>query len=106
MKHNLTKKDLVLRMCKSTGVSPETAKKALETVLTNIQLSLAHGKHVELRNFGTLEVQVHRSRIGRNPQMPDKAIIIPDRAVVKFRPGQTLKKQLKNINIKDLQMLL
>ncbi|MDR2396914.1 MAG: HU family DNA-binding protein [Puniceicoccales bacterium] len=106
MRPNLTKRDLVLRMCKSTGMDPKEARKALETVLTSIQLALVNGKYVELRNFGTLEVCIHKSRIGRNPQHPNKPIVIPDHAVIKFRPGQSLKKQLKNLNVKDLQRLL
>ena len=106
MKQNLTKRDLVLRISKSTGIAPKDAKKALETVLNSIQLALMNGRHVELRNFGTLELRVHKSRVGRNPQSPRETIVIPDHAVIKFRPGQALKKQLKSLNTKDLKHLM
>ena len=106
MKHNLTKRDLVLRICKSTGIGSGEAKQALETVLNSIQLALMNGRNVELRNFGTLELRIHKSRVGRNPQSPEEPIVIPDHAVIKFRPGQALKKQLKSLNTKDLKRLL
>lgn len=106
MKHQLTKKDLVSRISKATGITPEKSKTAVETVLSSIRLALANGKHIELRGFGSFEIQVHKSRIGRNPQVPEKAIIIPNRAVVKFKPGQELKKQLKSLDVNDLQKLL
>jgi len=56
-----------------------------------------------LRNFGVLEVQIRKQRIGRNPNKPEAEVIIPQRAVVKFKSGKILKQQLKGLNLSQLQ---
>jgi hypothetical protein len=54
-----------------------------------------------LRNFGVLEVQVRKQRIGRNPNKPEAEVVIPERAVVKFKSGKILKQQLKKIDLAE-----
>ena len=61
--------------------------------------ALSQGRHVELRNFGVLEVQVRKSRIGRNPNRPETDVVIPTRAVVKFKAGKILKARLKRLDL-------
>jgi len=58
---------------------------------------------VELRNFGVLEVQVRKARVGRNPNKPETEVIIPQRAVVKFKSGKILKAKLKKLDLGPLQ---
>jgi nucleoid DNA-binding protein len=50
-----------------------------------------------------LEVQVRKQRIGRNPNKPEAEVVIPQRAVVKFKSGKILKQQLKKIDLAKLQ---
>ena len=74
----------------------------MQLTLDIIQKALAEGRNVELRNFGVLEVQVRKSRIGRNPNKPEAEVVIPQRAVVKFKSGKILKQQLKKIDLSQL----
>jgi len=67
-----------------------------------IQKALADGRNVELRNFGVLEVQKRKARIGRNPNKPEAEVVIPERAVVKFKSGKILKQLLKKLDITQL----
>ncbi len=103
MEHSLTKKDLVLHLSKALKLEQKQARAALQIVLNNILEALLAGNNVELRNFGVFEVQIRKSRIGRNPNNPKKDIIIPDRAVIKFKVGKHLKKQLGELDLKSLQ---
>jgi nucleoid DNA-binding protein len=57
---------------------------------------------VELRNFGVLEVQVRKQRVGRNPNKPEATVVIPTRAVVKFKSGKILKQQLSRLDLAKL----
>jgi DNA-binding protein HU-beta/integration host factor subunit alpha len=57
---------------------------------------------VELRNFGVLEVQRRKARIGRNPNKPETEVVIPERAVVKFKSGKILKQLLKKLDVQAL----
>ena len=74
-----------------------------QLTLDIIQKALADGRNVELRNFGVLEVQVRKARIGRNPNKPEAEVVIPQRAVVKFKSGKILKQQLKKLDLAKLQ---
>ena len=76
----MTKRDLVVRIASETG--------------------LLQGTTVELRNFGVFEVKVRRARIGRNPNLPEKDVPIPPRAVVKFKPGKEMRESVLRLTPK------
>jgi nucleoid DNA-binding protein len=40
------------------------------------------------------EVRLTKSRIGRNPNKPDKDVVIPARATVKFKPGKVMRQRV------------
>jgi hypothetical protein len=46
---------------------------------------------IEFRNFGVFEVRSASSAIGRNPNKPEQTVTIPERKVVKFKPGKVMK---------------
>jgi nucleoid DNA-binding protein len=100
---NLTKREIVLEIYKKTGFPQKQIVDTVQQTLDNIQAALADGRNVELRNFGVLEVQVRKQRVGRNPNKPEAEVIIPQRAVVKFKSGKVLKQQLKKIDLAKIQ---
>lgn len=61
--------------------------------------ALVEGRNVELRNFGVFEVQKRKARVGRNPNRPETDVVIPTRAVVKFKAGKVLKSRIKEIDL-------
>jgi nucleoid DNA-binding protein len=75
----------------------------VQQTLDIIQRALARGRNVELRNFGVLEVQVRKERVGRNPNRPTDTVVIPERAVVKFKSGKVLKAELGKIDLMALK---
>jgi integration host factor subunit beta len=100
---NLTKREIVLEIYRKTGFPQKQIVDTVQQTLDIVQRALANGRNVELRNFGVLEVQVRKQRIGRNPNKPEAEVIIPQRAVVKFKSGKILKQQLKKIDLAKLQ---
>jgi len=99
---NLSKREIVLEIYGKSGFPRKQIVDTVQQTLVIIQKALANGRTVELRNFGVLEVQVRKPRIGRNPGKPEAVVIIPQRAVVRFKSGKMLKQLLKKI---DLAML-
>jgi len=104
MSANLTKRDIVLTIHNEVKDEyPEVSQKAIREVvqhtLDQIADALIGGQNVELRNFGVFEVQVRKARIGRNPNRPEKDVVIPERAVIKFKAGKELKARLKDIDL-------
>ena len=90
----MTKRDLVMRISKETGMIQKDVATVLQKSLDYIIESLARGENVEFRNFGVFEVQERKSRIGRNPNKPDNVVIIPNRKVVKFKMGRVMKAKI------------
>jgi integration host factor subunit beta len=102
MPANLTKREIVLEVYENTGFPQKEIVDTVQMTLDIVMRALAEGRNVELRNFGVLEVQRRKSRIGRNPNKPEAEVIIPERAVVKFKSGKILKQMLKKLDINQL----
>src|SRR5215216_7851908 len=102
MSTNLTKREIVLEIYEKTGFPQKQIQDTVQMTLDIVMDALAAGRNVELRNFGVLEVQVRKARVGRNPNKPGDTVNIPQRAVVKFKSGKILKQQLKKIDLASL----
>ena len=103
MSDNLTKRDIVLDIYQKTNYPQKEVKEVVQLTLDAIASALSSGQNVELRNFGVFEIQVRKARIGRNPNKPAKDVVIPTRAVVKFKAGKELKANLKDLELDSLQ---
>ncbi len=97
----LTKRDLVVRISSETGMIQQQVLVVVQKTLDYIAEALAKGNKVELRNFGVFEVKVRRARIGRNPNSPATDVPIPERSVVKFKPGKEMRAEVLKIAPKD-----
>src|SRR5579863_3211651 len=93
----LTKRDLVVRISEETGLIQQQVLTVVQKTLDYIAEALAKGDKVELRNFGVFEVKVRKARIGRNPNAPATDVPIPERSVVKFKPGKEMRGEVIKI---------
>jgi DNA-binding protein HU-beta len=71
------------------GTSKAAVDRVLEAVLETIRASIARHESVQLIGFGTFSVTKRAARTGVNPRTKAK-IRIPQKNVVKFRPGSEL----------------
>ncbi len=90
----MNKAELVNQMADSAGITKLAAEKALMGALDAITGALESGDSVTLVGFGTFSVTKRNARDGRNPAT-GKAIKIPARKVVKFKPGSKLAETVK-----------
>ena len=97
----LTKRDLVIRISNESGLIQQQVLDVVQKTLDYIAEALAKGDKVELRNFGVFEVKVRRARIGRNPNAPETDVPIPERSVVKFKPGKEMRAEVIKIQPKE-----
>jgi nucleoid DNA-binding protein len=93
MSNNLTKRDIVIKIFTEKGYPQKHIRDSVQMTLDAISEALLAGRDVELRNFGVFQVQVRKSRVGRNPNRPETDVIIPKRAVIK------LKAKLKSYDV-------
>ena len=91
---NLTKREIVLQIYQKSGFPQKQIVDTVQQTLDIIQEALAAGRNVELRNFGVLEVQIRKQRIGRNPNKPEHDVVIPARATVKFKSGKIMRQRV------------
>jgi len=103
MSTNLTKREIVLEIYEKTGFPQKQIQDTVQMTLDIVMDALAAGRNVELRNFGVLEVQVRKARVGRNPNKPETEVVIPERAVVKFKSGKILKQKIKQLSLEKLK---
>lgn len=87
----LTKRDLVVRISVETGLGQHQVFEVVQKTLDYITEALGKGDHVEFRNFGVFEIRTRKPRVGRNPGSPDQVVTIPQRRVVKFKPGKIMR---------------
>lgn len=107
----MTKRELVVRIAEDSKQEAESAHKqtaeatpklsealsqqqvffVVQKTLDYITESLAKGETIEFRDFGVFEIKTRKPRIGRNPNKPENTVVIPERRVVKFKPGKEMK---------------
>tara|TARA_A100001388_G_scaffold273953_1_gene256732 strand:+ start:275 stop:586 length:312 start_codon:yes stop_codon:yes gene_type:complete len=102
MSNNLTKREIVQKIYESTDYNHKDVTDVVQKTLDNICGALTKGKNVELRNFGVFEVQVRKARVGRNPNQPETDVMIPRRAVVKFKAGKEMKNGLDKLDLDQI----
>ena len=80
-------------MAEHAGITKAAAKKALDSLLLNVEGTLKKGGRVSLVGFGSWSVSKRSAREGRNPQT-GKTIKIKAKNVVKFKAGSDLAKSV------------
>ena len=91
---NLTKRDLVIKISRETGITQQEVFAVIQHTLDLITDALASGRDVELRNFGVFKIKERRSRTGRNPRT-GQVVPVPARKVVVFKAGLEMKKLIR-----------
>ena len=99
MSNNLTKRQIVQSIYENNNYKQEDVRQIVQQTLDIVRDSLIAGRNIELRKFGVFEIQVRKARVGRNPNRPETDVVIPRRAVVKFKAGNELKEGLVNLDL-------
>ncbi len=95
----MTKRDLVVRISRETGLIQEDVYAVIQKTLDYITEALGKGEHIELREFGVFDVCVRKARVGRNPNKPEHTVPIPERRVVKFKAGKRMKEAIAGAGV-------
>lgn len=90
----VTKRELVNDLSNQTGMKQSDVAHLVDAFIEIVGNRLEEGHDVTFRTFGTFELRVAKSKIGRNPNKPASEVVIPDRCVVRFKPGRELKERV------------
>ncbi len=85
----MNKAQLIDAIAEKAGLTKADSKKALDAFVEATTDALKNGDRVALIGFGSFAVATRSARTGRNPQS-GSPIEIPEKKVVKFKPGAEL----------------
>jgi len=91
----MTKAELVERVSNQINLTKKQTEVVVNTVFSSITESLAEGKKVELRGFGSFRIRQRNARIGRNPKSGQK-VEVPSKKVPFFKAGKELRQLVDN----------
>lgn len=86
----MNKAQLIDAISEKAGLTKADSKKALDAFIASTTDALKDGDRVALIGFGSFSVSTRSARTGRNPQS-GAPIEIPEKKVVKFKPGAELE---------------
>lgn len=89
----LTKNDIVRTLAEKYELEIASTRRVVQGTLDMMLEALLRGDKVELRNFGVFEVIERKGRIARNPKSRQE-VFIPERKVVKFKPGKVMDEKI------------
>jgi len=87
----MNKAELIDAIAGDANLSKADAKRALESLTSNVTRALQNGNKVALIGFGTFSISNRAARTGRNPQT-GATIQIAAKRVAKFKAGAALSK--------------
>jgi nucleoid DNA-binding protein len=99
----MTKRDLVVRIAHQTDLKQQDVMQVIQLALDTITNELAAGRGIEFRNFGVFELKKRKPRVGRNPNSPRNTVQIPERVVVKFKPGKVMRHRVGRMDADILE---
>ena len=97
MDKTTTRSTLSEAVFKNVGLSRNESANLVDSVFSEILLSLINGDDVKISSFGTFIVRQKKERIGRNPKTGEE-VPITARSVVTFRASNVLKSK---VNLKN-----
>jgi len=86
----LTKAELVEKVANQINLTKKQTEVVVNTDFSSITDSLAEGKKVELRGFGSFRIRQRNARVGRNPKSGQK-VDVPSKKVPFFKAGKELR---------------
>ena len=97
MDKTTTRSTLSEAVFKNVGLSRNESATLVDSVFTEILISLIGGDDVKISSFGTFIVRQKKERIGRNPKTGEE-VPITARSVVTFRASNVLKSKVNSKN--------
>ena len=90
----MTKSDLIARMARRyPQLVAKDAEIAVNAILDVMTLTLVSGQRIEIRGFGTFNINYRPPRTGRNPKTGEK-VPVPAKCVPHFKAGRELRERV------------
>ncbi|WP_137939349.1 integration host factor subunit beta [Chitinivorax sp. B] len=93
----MTKSELIARLAaRYPQLVVKDAELAVKAILDAMATGLAGGQRIEIRGFGSFDLNYRPPRVGRNPKSGDK-VQVPEKYVPHFKAGKELRERVDSM---------
>lgn len=92
----ITKRELSDSIARKLGYTQVITRGVIQAFLDECVKELVKGNRLEFRDFGVFETVRRAQKQGRNPKTGE-IVTVPQKMVVKFKPGRLVKKSLAKL---------
>lgn len=96
----MTNQELVAALAKRIDLTQRDTSDVLDAMVSIFNTNLEKGNSINIQGFGLFETRKRNERISVNP-VSKQRFLIPPKISVAFKPGQTIKDNLKNIEVDE-----
>lgn len=96
----MTNQELIAALAKRLGWTQKQTAEILETAISIVNSNLEDGNSINIQGFGLFETKKKGERISVNP-VSKQRFLVPPKISLMFRPGQTIKENLKKLQINE-----
>ncbi|MFT3992669.1 MAG: HU family DNA-binding protein [Dysgonomonas sp.] len=96
----MTNQELIATLAKRIGWTQRQASDMLDATVSVMKECLEDGDSINIQGFGLFEPKKKGERISVNP-VSKQRFLIPPKITLAFRPGQTIKDNLKKIEVDE-----
>ncbi|GKS68196.1 integration host factor subunit beta [Nitrosomonas sp. PY1] len=90
----MTKSELIARLAaRFPQLVAKDAELSVKTIIDAMSKSLAKGQRIEIRGFGSFDLNYRPPRVGRNPKSGDK-VKVPEKYVPHFKAGKEMRERV------------
>ena len=91
--NQMTKSELIDRLAERNNLPKKRAEEAVNCIFEALATSLAEGKRIEIRGFGSFSLKEHRSYTGRNPKTGEE-VPVSQKNSIHFKVGKELREKV------------
>lgn len=96
----MTNQELIAVLAKRLGWTQRQTSEIMEATVSIINSNLEDGNSINIQGFGLFETKKKGERISVNP-VSKQRFLVPPKISLAFRPGQTIKDNLKNLEVNE-----
>jgi DNA-binding protein HU-beta len=96
----MTNQELIAALAKRLGWTQRQTSEILEATISIINSNLEDSNSINIQGFGLFETKKKAERISVNP-VSKQRFLVPPKISLAFRPGQTIKENLKKFEINE-----
>lgn len=86
----MTKSELIEHLAQRADLPKKRAEDAVNCIFESLAGSLAEGRRIEIRGFGSFSLKEHRAYVGRNPKTGEE-VPVERKHSIHFKVGKQLR---------------